>query len=439
MGVPDSVTPDLVIDHAELYPTPTKEKPDISIKETVSPKNPNTPDTAIISNEASTHLSISKITDEEQFTNDFNKSSTPQSGTLHKNAHKKQSSVDMLSNTRPASFHSAKSVFSGFFGQVSKHSSYGITVSHEYTNTIKDYELINDIGGVDDISYLYLAKHIPTGSYVSLKYTDLALSPDFEFVEELIRTVMNTCMCRHPNILPYLTSFIENERLWNVTYPVRAGSCRLIMKTGFEDGFSEVCVATILKEVLRAIQYLHEKRMIHNDIRADNILMDVHGEIKLTGVRQLINLSQNGGYISSVFSLVGDNLEWSAPEIMSQNTNFTEKVDIYSLGITAIELAFNRTPFDDWQPMKILLNKLKYDMPNIKTDKIFSREFYSFIKICTQKNPDVRPSASVLLEHPFIKLSKSQKYLETHVVSKVISSYREDQEATLISCNKNDS
>ncbi|KAJ1564886.1 hypothetical protein HK405_013707, partial [Cladochytrium tenue] len=207
--------------------------------------------------------------------------------------------------------------------------------------------------GVDDVSYLCLARHTPSGRLVALKYTDLSLSPDHEYLDELFRTVRNTALCRHPNILPYFVSFVENERLWSVTLNVAPGSCRGILRDAFPTGFvDDAVVATVLRDVLYALQYLHANSMIHCDVRADNILLTAAGDVRLTGLRQLAWLAQHGERRSSVFSLVGDNIEWAAPEVMAQNSNYDEKVDIYSLGITAIELAFNRTPFDGWPPPK---------------------------------------------------------------------------------------
>jgi serine/threonine protein kinase len=118
-------------------------------------------------------------------------------------------------------------------------------------------------GGVDDVSFLYLARHKPSLEIVSLKYTDLSLSPDSEFVEELIKSTQNSVLLRHANILPYLVTFIDNEHLWSVTQPMHFGSCRLIMKNQFQDGFSEAVVAAILKEVLKALLYMHSNHIIH--------------------------------------------------------------------------------------------------------------------------------------------------------------------------------
>ncbi|KAJ3118159.1 hypothetical protein HK100_000663 [Physocladia obscura] len=262
-----------------------------------------------------------------------------------------------------------------------------------YSNKIADYELVTDIGGVGDVSYLYLAKYKPKDELVALSYTDLTLSPDYDFVED--------------------------EHLWSVTLPVATGSCRGLLRDYFQNGFEEPVVATVLREVLSALVYLHENHMIHNDLRADNILLDMKGNVRVTGLRQLVSLTQNGGYIKNVFSILSDNIEWAAPEIMAQHSSFDEKVDIYSFGITAMELAYGHTPFDDWSPIKILLSKLEYDCPGIKTMRVMPKSFLKMVRACIRKDPRERPSAKELLDHPFFQYAKSIEYLYTAVVTHV--------------------
>ncbi|KAJ3031649.1 UNVERIFIED_CONTAM: hypothetical protein HDU68_001729 [Siphonaria sp. JEL0065] len=290
-----------------------------------------------------------------------------------------------------------------------------------YSPHIRDYELIADIGGVGDISYLYHAKYTPTGEMVALKYTDLSLSQDYELVDEVIRTIKNASMCSHKNILPYHTSFIESERLWSVTPSIGTCSLRGLIRDYFPDGFQDdAVIATILRELLEAIVYLHDNHMIHNDVRADNVLLDSKGGVKVTGLRQLVSLTQDGGYLKDVFSILSDNIEWAAPEIMAQHSNFDEKVDIYSFGITAMELAFGKTPFDDWSPLKILLSKLDYDCPGIKTTRTMPISFMKMVKACIRKNPKERPSAKDLLLHPYFNYaSPTTDILYTSIVKHV--------------------
>ena len=143
-------------------------------------------------------------------------------------------------------------------------------------------------------------------------------------------------------------------------------------------------------------------------MRADNIVLS-HTGVKLSGLRQMASLSKNGGYMRSVFSLVGDNVEWAAPEVISQNTTYNEKADVYSLGVTCIELLCNKTPFDAWPPLKILLSKLKYDFPKPNVPK--SKSLLKFLRVCLQTNPKDRPLVRQLLDNSFVKQAKGNAYI----------------------------
>ncbi|KAI8915889.1 kinase-like domain-containing protein [Gorgonomyces haynaldii] len=245
--------------------------------------------------------------------------------------------------------------------------------------------------GVDDISFLYKARHLPTGKFCTLIYTNLSLSTDYEFMEE--KTILNTQLCKHRHILPYFCSFLSQDASWAVTGPL-VGTCRHLLKTQFPGGFHEHAVATIIKDVLKGLTYLHDNKMIHNDIKADKLVIDTKGEVRLTGLRQLAHLQKNGEYMKSVFSLVGNNIEWASPEVLSQNSNYDQKSDIYS----------------------ILLCKLEYECPAMITDKHFSKHFYKFVRDCVHTDPKKRPSCLELLEHPWIKQNaKNPAYLEQTV------------------------
>ena len=189
-----------------------------------------------------------------------------------------------------------------------------------------------DIGGIDDISFIYQGKHNLSGSNVSLIYTDLSLSLDIEFIEELKKTVINSKNFQHPNLLRYECCFVENMRLWCVCYPI-LGTCKYIMTQQYNKGFAESQVASIIAQILLALVYLHGRRIIHNDIKAGNIVVKENGIVQLAANRQNFHLTHNGEYKKGLFSAVGDNIEWSAPEIMLQNANYNEKADIYSVGI----------------------------------------------------------------------------------------------------------
>ncbi|KNE65004.1 STE/STE20/FRAY protein kinase [Allomyces macrogynus ATCC 38327] len=287
-----------------------------------------------------------------------------------------------------------------------------------FTADIRDYELITSIGGVDDMSFMYLSLFKPAKIYVALKYTDLSISPDIEFVEELMTVINNTMKYRHPSLLPYFHSFVENERLWSVTLPMKAGSLRSILDEQFPLGFSETTVATILKYLLRALCYLHNQGLIHNDVRADNILLDFNGDVRVVGLHQVTNLAEGR---AAAFDYVG-NPEWMAPELFEQQVSFDFRSDIYSVGITAMELAFGKTPYRDWPPLKILVAKLKYAPPISEQElakgkkKPFSKQFYGMIRACLERDPARRPSAADLLKHPFLRRAKGASFLVDRII-----------------------
>ena len=119
---------------------------------------------------------------------------------------------------------------------------------------------------------------------------------------------MNTKYCMHENILPYFDIFIEEEHLWIVTFASELGTCKNMLRNTFKDGMNEARVSFILKGILQALVYMHESRMIHNDIRADNIVIDILGQVRLTGLRQVTHLSKNGEYLKSIYNILGDNV-----------------------------------------------------------------------------------------------------------------------------------
>lgn len=295
-----------------------------------------------------------------------------------------------------------------------------IVTQNTFTDSIQDYEITQTIGVIEDISHGYLAKHIPSKRLVCLKMTDFNMSSEYELIQEMADIVRNTRMCSHSNILNYYTSFVEQERLWTVVDPIRLGSIKQLMIENFPNGLpTETIIATMLKEVLKATAYLHNRQCIHNNIRADNVYLDSTGDVRLGGLHQMIETMTSGTLKRSVFKFVGDP-EWMSPEVLSQATTFNEKIDIYSIGILALELYYGRTPFQGWPALKILLCKLHYEVPPIETDRLPpSKAFARFIERCLHKYPRLRPTALELLDDPFIKNGRNTQYLESHLVRKL--------------------
>ncbi|KAL0322480.1 UNVERIFIED_CONTAM: Serine/threonine-protein kinase BLUS1 [Sesamum angustifolium] len=216
------------------------------------------------------------------------------------------------------------------------------------------YKILDEIGrGVSAI--VYKAICIPMdSSVVAIKAIDLEKSrADFDSVRREAKTMT---LLRHPNILRAHCSFTVDRRLWVVMPFMSGGSLQSIIASSFPDGLPEPCIATVLKEILSALSYLHGQGHLHRDIKAGNILVDSNGSVKLAdfGVSASIyesNLTHGLGRSSSSSSLRLTDFTgtpyWMAPEVIHSHTGYGFKADIWSFGITALELAHGRPPLSD--------------------------------------------------------------------------------------------
>ncbi|XP_038902974.1 serine/threonine-protein kinase OSR1 isoform X3 [Benincasa hispida] len=271
------------------------------------------------------------------------------------------------------------------------------------------YILYEEVGqGVSASVHRALCK--PLNEIVAIKILDF--ERENCDLASIYREVQTMILVDHPNVLKSHCSFVNGHDLWIVMPYMSGGSCLHILKAAYPDGFEEVVIATVLREVLKGVEYLHNHGHIHRDIKAGNILIDSRGAIKLGDFGVSACLFDSGDRQRVRNTFVGTPC-WMAPEVMEQLNGYDFKADIWSFAITGLELAHGHAPFSKYPPMKVLMMTLQNAPPGLdyERDKKFSKSFKQMIASCLVKDPSKRPSASKLLKHSFFKQARSNDYI----------------------------
>ncbi|TFY58380.1 hypothetical protein EVJ58_g6457 [Rhodofomes roseus] len=243
--------------------------------------------------------------------------------------------------------------------------------------------------------HVYVAKTLATGKMVAIKEMDLSNQPRKELIVNEILVMKES---QHPNIVNFLESYlIKNNELWVVMEYMEGGALTDIIEN---NTLEEDQIASISLEArtCKGLGHLHSQSIIHRDIKSDNVLLDAQGHVKITDFGFCAKLTDQK---SKRATMVGTPY-WMAPEVVKQK-EYGAKVDIWSLGIMAIEMIENEPPYLDEEPLKALYLIATNGTPTLKKPEALSRELKGFLSVCLCVDVKSRATADELLDHDFLK------------------------------------
>ncbi|KAK1195711.1 STK10 kinase, partial [Pygoscelis papua] len=284
--------------------------------------------------------------------------------------------------------------------------------SKEYEHVRRDldpgevWEVVGELGD-GAFGKVYKAKNKETGALAAAKVIETKSEDE---LEDYMVEIEILATCDHRHIVKLLGAFYWDGKLWIMIEFCPGGAVDATMLE-LDRGLTEPQIQVICRQMLEALHYLHSKKIIHRDLKAGNVLLTQDGNIKLAdfgvSAKNMKTLQKRDSFIGTPY--------WMAPEVVMcetmKDTPYDYKADIWSLGITLIEMAQIEPPHHELNPMRVLLKIAKSDPPTLSCPSKWSLEFRDFLKTALDKNPETRPSAAQLLEHPFVSKVTSNRAL----------------------------
>ncbi|XP_009356427.2 serine/threonine-protein kinase dst1 [Pyrus x bretschneideri] len=283
------------------------------------------------------------------------------------------------------------------YRQTTKMSSSSIPDSITREDPTVKYDLLNELGK-GSYGAVYKARDIKTSELVAIKV--ISLSQGEEGYEEICGEIEMLQQCNHPNVVRYLGSYQGEEYLWIVMEYCGGGSVVDLMNVT-EDALEEYQIAFICREALKGLAYLHSIFKVHRDIKGGNILLTEQGDVKLGDFGVAAQLTRT---MSKRNTFIGTP-HWMAPEVI-QESRYDGKVDVWALGVSAIEMAEGLPPRSSVHPMRVLFMISLEPAPMLEDKEKWSLVFHDFVAKCLTKEPRLRPTASEMLKHKFIEKCK---------------------------------
>ncbi|EKM81766.1 hypothetical protein AGABI1DRAFT_118842 [Agaricus bisporus var. burnettii JB137-S8] len=248
---------------------------------------------------------------------------------------------------------------------------------------------------------VYTAYQVGTNLCVAIKQMDLEKQPKKDLI---INEILVMRSSRHPNIVNYIDSFLHKNDLWVVMEYMEGGSLTDVVTANL---MTEGQIAAVSRETAQGLEHLHRHGVIHRDIKSDNVLLSMVGDIKLTDFGFCAQISDPAH--AKRTTMVGTPY-WMAPEVVTRK-EYGPKVDIWSLGIMAIEMIEGEPPYLNQNPLKALYLIATNGTPKIANPENLSALFTEYLSKTLEVDAEKRPTATELLQHPFFKLSEPLRTL----------------------------